>query len=108
MHPDIDLYLSKRAGAFKAAQTALEKARSVMIAARGALSNAHVYKVGDLIKISTKVMKPRTTCSIPKKHQPLLIGPFPITSFKGPQTVCIDLPANYRINNAFNTDNIRP
>jgi hypothetical protein len=108
MHPDIDLYLSQRAGAFKAAQAALEKARSVMIAARGASSNAHVYKVGDLIKISTKAMKPKTTISIPKKFQPLFIGPFTITSFKGPKTVCIDLPANYRINNAFNTDNIRP
>jgi hypothetical protein len=53
-------------------------------------------------------MKPKTTISIPKKLQPLFIGPFTITSFKGPKTVCIDLPAKYRINNAFNTDNIRP
>jgi hypothetical protein len=108
MHPDIDLYLSQRAGAFAAAQAALEKARSAMIAARGASLNAHVYKVGDLIKISTKVMKPKTSYSIPKKLQPLFIGPFQITSFKGPKTVCIDLPPNYRINNAFNTDTIRP
>jgi hypothetical protein len=32
LHPDIDLYLSSRAGAFAAAQAALEKARSAMIA----------------------------------------------------------------------------
>jgi hypothetical protein len=32
LHPDIDLYLSQRACAFAAAQAALEKARSAMIA----------------------------------------------------------------------------
>jgi hypothetical protein len=64
MHSDIDLYLSQRAGACKAAQAALEKARSVMIADRGVSSNAHVYKVDYLIKIFTKVMKPTTTHSI--------------------------------------------
>jgi hypothetical protein len=53
LHPDNDLYLSQRAGAFTAAQAALEKARSAIIAAKGAFLNAHVYKVGDLIKFST-------------------------------------------------------
>jgi hypothetical protein len=67
LHPDNYLYLSQRAGAFTAAQAALEKARSTMIAARGTFLNAHVYKVGDLIKISTKDMKPKTSYYIPTK-----------------------------------------
>jgi hypothetical protein len=63
--PDINHFLLQRADAFNTAHAALEKARSVEIAARGASSNARVYKVGDCIKIFTKVMKPKSTNSMP-------------------------------------------
>jgi hypothetical protein len=66
LHPNIDLYPSQRAGAFTAAQAALEKARSVMIAARGASlkalehskSSHEVVDAVDILPLHVQVIAP--------------------------------------------------
>jgi hypothetical protein len=75
-------YLSARTAEFAKVQKALNKARQVMIRQRNASANAHVYAVGDLVKISYRVLQPRSLC---RKFQPLCVGPFEVTSLLGPK-----------------------
>jgi hypothetical protein len=104
-HPDIDSYLSARTAEFAKAQKALNKARQVMIQQRNASANAHVYAVGDLVKISSRVLQPRSLC---RKLQPLYVGPFEVTCLLGPKTLSVSLPDSYHVNNAFNFEDVRP
>jgi hypothetical protein len=108
LHPDIDAFISSRAAQFSAAKASLERARTAMIAQRNASANAHVYKVGDLVEISARVLRPKTTASRPRKMQPLWSGPFEVTQLLGPKTLSVHLPDNYAVNNAFNFEDIRP
>jgi hypothetical protein len=57
-HPDIDAFLSSRAATFEYACAAMERARKTMTSQRKASANAHVYSIGDQVKISTRVLKP--------------------------------------------------
>lgn len=107
-HPDIDSFLSSRVAVFESARTAMEKARKAMITQRNASANAHSYKVGDLVKISTRVLRPRPSAGSVPKLQPLYIGPFEVTCVLGPKTISVDLPESYAVNNAFNLEDVRP
>jgi hypothetical protein len=108
LHPDIDAYLSSRAATFQLARAALERARKAMIAQRKASAHAHVYSVGDQVKISSRVLKPCTSAGSKAKMKPLFIGPFEITRLLGPKTLSVNLPDNYSVNNAFNFEDVRP
>jgi hypothetical protein len=108
LHPDIDAYLSSRAATFQLARAALERARKAMIAQRKASANAHVYSVGDQVKISARVLKPCTSASSKAKMQPLYIGPLEVSQLLGPKTLSVRLPDNYSVNNAFNFEDVRP
>jgi hypothetical protein len=85
----------------------MERVRKAMISQRNASANALVYQVGDLVKISTRVLQPREK-AVFKKMQPLYIGPFEVTRLLGPITVSVLLPESYAVNNAFNFEDIRP
>lgn len=109
IHSDIDSFLSRRAATFSIAKSALERARMAMIAQRNASANAHVYKVGDLVKISSRVLRPQATAAVPRKMQRSYGGPFEVTALLGPKTLSVALPQEYAaINNAFNFEDIRP
>jgi hypothetical protein len=105
-HPDIDSFLSNRAATFASARTALEQARKAMITQGNASANAHVYKVGDLVKISSRVLQPRVG-TIPKM-QPLYVGPFEVSHLLGPKKLSVQLPESYAVISAFNFENVRP
>ena len=105
-HSDIDSFLSSRVAVFASTRTAMERARKAMIAQRDASANAHEYKVGDQVKISTRVLHPKDGQY--KKFQPRFIGPFAVSRLLGPKTLSVHLPENYAVNNAFNFEDIRP
>jgi len=86
-HSDIDSFLTDRACMFANARAALERARDAMIKQRKASNNAHHYKVGQQVKISTRVLRPRLgQNAIPvRKLDPQFLGPFTVTALLGPK-----------------------
>ena len=77
-----------------------------MITQRNASANAHVYAVGDSVKISTRVLHPRDKGK--GKMQPHFIGPFVVSKLLGSKTLSVELPDGYDVNNAFNFEDLRP
>jgi hypothetical protein len=71
-----------------------------MIAQRNASANAHVYTVGDLVYMSSRVLQPRVS-TLPKM-QPLYVGPLEVSHPLGPKTLSVQLPESYAVHNAFN------
>jgi hypothetical protein len=55
-HRDIDVWLHARAKGLRKGQVSLESARQAMIRAQKATGTPHVYKAGDLVKISTRAL----------------------------------------------------
>ena len=55
---DIDVWLHDRAKTLRKAQISLEAAREAMIRAQKVSDKSHVYGVGDLVKVSTRVLPP--------------------------------------------------
>jgi hypothetical protein len=80
-----------------------------MIKAAKASPNAFEYKVGDLVKISTRTLEPQTPDSQVKKLQPKYLGPFTVTALVG-SSVKVDLPNSFSplIHDVFNVHDIRP
>jgi hypothetical protein len=100
--------LSSRAATFEFARAAMERARKAMISQRKASANAHVYSIGDQVRISTRVLKPCQSTGSKAKLQQLYIGPFKVTRLLGPKTLSVHLPQTYSVNNAFNFEDVRP
>jgi hypothetical protein len=82
-HPDIDSFFSARASMFSKARGALEHTRQAMINNRNASANAHVYEVGQIVKISTRVLRPSQAAEPVRKMAPLYLGPFEVTALLG-------------------------
>jgi hypothetical protein len=47
---------------------------------RNASAHALVYQGGDLVKISSRVLRPKETASVPRKMQRKSGGPFAVTA----------------------------
>jgi transposase InsO family protein len=105
---DIDAWLRSRAQALRKAQVSLEHARDAMIRAHNASDKPHVYKVGDLVKISTNALPLRVDASQKPKLMPKYIGPFLVVSVSD-KVVQVQLPDSYsQVHDKFNVIDLRP
>jgi transposase InsO family protein len=105
---DIDAWLKSRAHALRKAQVSLEHAREAMIRAQKASDKPHVYKVGDLVKISTDALPLRIEASQKPKLMPKYIGPLLVVSVSD-KVVKVQLPASYsQVHDKFNVLDVRP
>jgi hypothetical protein len=91
---DIDAWLRSRAQALRIAQVSLENARDAMIRAHEASDKPHVYKVGDLVKISTNALPLHVEASQKPKLMPKYIGPLLVVSVSG-KVDNVRLPDSY-------------
>jgi hypothetical protein len=96
--PDIDTWLAIRAKDLKRANMSLDAAREAMVRAHKESPKPYSYAVGDLVKISTRVLKikahvPSTQA---KKLVPKYIGPFPVVSATE-HNVQVKLPQAYKL-----------
>ena len=108
-HGDVEQWLHERAGELDRAHVALEHARDSMIRARKASERAHVYRPGELVKVSAKVLDVVSTSTQAHKLQPKYVGPFPVISVGEHGTLVLDLPDFYsRVHNVFNVCDVRP
>jgi hypothetical protein len=96
-----------------------EKLQAALVAAKRCLQSAqqrqksyadtrrqHVdFKVGDMVLLSTKNMKLRSSGS--RKLLPRFVGPFRIISMVNPVVVKLDLPATLRMHNTFHVSLLR-
>lgn len=108
-HPDVDAWLARRRDDFQCAHVSLERARSAMIAARNASAAAHVYRAGDLVKVSTRVLPVRcASTQLPKLHA-RWVGPFRVVEEVNPGALRLTLPDTYELtHNVFSVHDIRP
>jgi hypothetical protein len=108
-HPDIGAFLGRRAEEFKLAQRNIEHARQAMISARKASANAHTYAENDLVKVSTRVLRPKPVSTQVPKLQPSWVGPFKVLESIGPNAYRLQLPHEYRlVHDVFNAVDLRP
>ena len=73
---DVDVILSRAKTDFEQAGVSLERARQRMIRAARGSANAHEYKPGDLITVSTRILAPQGPSSQAAKLWPRYLGPF--------------------------------
>jgi hypothetical protein len=108
-YADVESILTRYKTDFAKAKVSLEQARQRMIKAAKASPNAFEYKVGDLVKISTRTLEPQAPDSQVKKLQPKYLGPFTVTALVG-SSVKVDLPNSFSplIHDVFNVHDIRP
>jgi hypothetical protein len=59
------------------------------------------------VKVSTRVLQPKGDENV-SKMQPLYVGPFEVSSLRGPKTLSVHLPDSHAVNNAFNFEDVRP
>jgi RNase H-like domain found in reverse transcriptase/Reverse transcriptase (RNA-dependent DNA polymerase)/Integrase zinc binding domain/Integrase core domain/Retroviral aspartyl protease len=108
-YPDVDSILTRYKADFAKAKVSLQLARQRMIQAAKASPNAFEYKVGDLVKISTRTLEPQAPDTQVKKLQPKYLGPFVVTDLVG-SSVKIALPDSFHslIHDVFNVHDVRP
>jgi hypothetical protein len=105
---DVDLWLRSSKRAFEKAQVSLEAARAAMIRAQKATGKHHTYEVGDLVKVSTRVLPLRAPSTQVAKLLPKWIGPFTVLSVED-KVVRLKLPATYsQVHDKFNVVDVRP
>jgi RNase H-like domain found in reverse transcriptase/Integrase zinc binding domain/Reverse transcriptase (RNA-dependent DNA polymerase)/Integrase core domain len=105
---DVDEWLRTRAHALRKAQVSLENAREAMIRAQKASDKAHVYKAGDLVKISTNALPLHLDSTQKPKLMPKYIGPLLVVSVSD-KVVQVQLPASYsQVHDKFNVIDVRP
>ena len=105
---DVDNWLAKRQRELKAAQVPLERARAAMVAAQKASSRAHVYKVGDKVKVSTRVL-PLRDATLARKLQQRWIGPLEVVEVVTPGAYRLEMPNHYDlVHDVFSAHDIRP
>jgi hypothetical protein len=105
---DVDIWLQNRSKALRKAQISLESGRQAMIRAQNASDKAHVYAVGDLVKVSTKVLPLRLSSTQKPKLLPKYIGPMTVVSVAD-KVVQLKLPATYQqVHDKFNVGDVRP
>ena len=108
-HIDVDPWLRSRSDELKQAHVSLEHERTDQIRAHKALERAHIQRVRDLVKISTKVVQVVSTSDQVPKLQPKYIGPFKVVAVGDRGTVTLDLPDSYsQIHDVFNVCDVRP
>jgi Integrase zinc binding domain/Integrase core domain len=107
-NPDVDAILQRCKTDFELAKVSLEEARQRMIKAARGSPNAFVYKPGDLIKVSTRVLEPHASVKQVTKLQPKYLGPFEVLELVG-ASVRVSLPATFSlVHDVFNVNDIRP
>jgi hypothetical protein len=107
-NPDVDFILQRCKADFALAKVSLEQARQRMIQAVRGSPNAFVYKPGDLVKVSTRVLEPHASVKQVTKLQPKYLGPFEVLELVG-ASVRVSLPDAFRlVHDVFNVHDIRP
>ena len=80
-----------------------------MIRRHKASARAHVYNVGDLVKVSTSVLLIKRTPTQSGKLTQKYVGPFDVIAVSQHGTVTLNLPQHYsRVHNVFNVCDVRP
>jgi hypothetical protein len=86
----------------------MEAARDAMIRAHKASTSPHEYRVGDKVKVSTRVLPIRCTSTTSLKLHPKYIGPFTVLDVDD-KVVRLQLPQTYNtVHDKFNVENVRP
>jgi hypothetical protein len=105
---DVEVWLKKRADQFCTAQIRLENARAAMIRARR-FEFVPEYQVGDLVKVSTRVLPLRCSSTQRAKLQPKYIGRFTIKEKLPAGAYRLELLDHYSaVHDAFNCVDMRP
>ena len=108
--PDIDAWLAIRAKDLKRANISLDAARDAMVRAHKASPKPHSYAPGDLVKISTRVLKIKShvPSTQARKLTPKYIGPFSVVSATE-HNVQLKLPEAYRlVHDRYHHIDVRP
>ena len=110
IHPsDGAAFVHQRQRMFARARSKLENARARMIAQRAASASSDQYAVGDLVKVSTKVLPLRVTSTQVPKLLPRWQGPFRVDAVSGKGAYRLQLPDAYSSTlPTFNQHDIRP
>lgn len=105
---DVEQWLQDRKHELQQAQLSLEAAREAMLRAHRTIGTPHVYRSGDFVKVSTRVLPMRSTSTQVPKLQPKYIGPFTVLSARD-KVVELQLPRSYElVHNKFNVEDVRP
>jgi transposase InsO family protein len=107
--PDVESWLLSRRDEFEQAHIARERVRQGLRRDRKASARAHSYEVGDLVKVSTRVLPFRVSPAQTPKLLPLWLGPFKVLEHVGHGAYRLDLPDPYsHTHPVFNVADIRP
>ena len=107
--PEIEVWLSQRQNDLRKAGVSLEAARAAMIRASKPSSNPHEYCVGDLVKVSTRVLPVRCSTTQVAKLLPRFIGPFEVTEIVAAGAIRLKLPDAYvSTHDVFSVHDLRP
>ena len=108
-YPEIEQWLSQRQNDLRRAGLSLENARAAMIRAYKPAPNPHEYAIGDLVKVSTRVLPIRITSTQAPKLLPRFIGPFEVTEIVASGAIRLKLPDAYNTtHDVFSVHDIRP
>ena len=105
--PEVEEWLLQRHDELRKAGLSLEAARAAMIRAYKPVANPHEYSVGDLVKVSTRVLPVRCSSTQVAQLLPRIIGPFEVPEIMAAWAIRLKLP-DASTHDVFSVHDLRP
>ena len=106
---EVEEWLLQRRFELRKAGLSLEAARAAMIRAYKPAANPHEYSVGDLVKVSTRMLPVRCSSTQVAKLLPRFIGPFEVTQIVAAGAIRLKMPDAYvSTHDVFRVHDLRP
>ena len=107
--PEVEEWLLQRQDELRKAGLSFEAARAALIRAYKPAADPHEYSVGDLVKVSTRVLPVRCSSTQVAKLLPRFIGPFEVTDIVAAGAIRLKLLDAYvSTHDVFSVHDLRP